>query len=109
MKCSTALCYFKDPEENPALYASFLITFKNSEQGDWRQFMVKKQQEESCQTNIKIKTVASENTLHNKSIPWDFPGGPVVKTLPFNGRSVSLIPGPRAKIPHVSWPENQKT
>ena len=62
MKCSTTLCYFKDPEETPALYASFLITFKNSEQGDWRQFMVKKQQEESCQTNIKIKTVAPQRT-----------------------------------------------
>ena len=52
---------------------------------------------------------SSKNTLYNKSLLWDIPGGPVVKTLPSNGRSVSFIPSPRAKIPHVSWPENQKT
>jgi len=38
---------------------------------------------------------------------WDFPGGPMVKTLPFNAEGVSLIPGWGAKTPHASWPENQ--
>ena len=37
----------------------------------------------------------------------DFPGGPVVKTSPFNAGAVGWIPGWRAKIPHASWPENQ--
>ena len=36
-----------------------------------------------------------------------FPGGPVVKTSPFNAGGVGWIPGWRAKIPHASWPENQ--
>ena len=37
----------------------------------------------------------------------DFPGGPVVKTLPSNAGGVGSIPGRGAKIPHASWPENQ--
>ena len=37
----------------------------------------------------------------------DFPGGPVVKTSPSNAGGVGLIPGPGAKIPHASWPQNQ--
>ena len=39
---------------------------------------------------------------------WDFPGGPVVKTLPFNAGSVGSIPGWEAKTPHTSWPKNIK-
>ena len=39
---------------------------------------------------------------------WDFPGGPVVKTLPFNAGSVGSIPGWEAKTPHSSWPKNIK-
>ena len=35
---------------------------------------------------------------------WDFLGGPVVKTLPFNEGGVDLIPGQGAMIPHISWP-----
>ena len=35
------------------------------------------------------------------------PGGPVVKTSPFNAGSVSPFPGRRAKIPHALWPKNQ--
>ena len=30
---------------------------------------------------------------------WDFPGGPLVKTLPYN---VGSIPGRGARIPHVA-------
>ena len=29
----------------------------------------------------------------------DFPGGPVVKKLPFNAGDAGVIPGKRAKIP----------
>ena len=38
---------------------------------------------------------------------WDFPGGPVVKTPPFNAGCVDFIPGQGAKIPHALWPGNQ--
>ena len=38
---------------------------------------------------------------------WDFPGGPVVKTLPSNAGAVSSIPGRAAKIPHASQPKKQ--
>ena len=37
----------------------------------------------------------------------DFPGGPVVKTLPSNARGVGLILCQGAKIPHASQPKNQ--
>ena len=38
----------------------------------------------------------------------DFPGGPVVKTPPFNAAGVSSIPGWGAKIPHALWPKKPK-
>ena len=38
---------------------------------------------------------------------WDFPGSPVVKTLPSNAADASSIAGWRAKIPHALWPKNQ--
>ena len=37
----------------------------------------------------------------------DFPGGPVVKTLPSNAGGAGSIPGQGAKIPHTLWPKNQ--
>ena len=37
----------------------------------------------------------------------DFPGGPVVKTLPSNAGGAGLIPGQRAKISHALGPKNQ--
>ena len=37
----------------------------------------------------------------------DFPGGPVVKTLPSNAGGAGSIPGGRAKIPHASRPKKQ--
>ena len=39
--------------------------------------------------------------------PWDFPDGPVVKTLPSSTEDVGLIPGWGAKILHVSLLKNQ--
>ena len=37
----------------------------------------------------------------------DFPGSPVVKTLPSNEGGTGLIPGWGAKIPHASGPKQQ--
>ena len=37
----------------------------------------------------------------------DFPGGPVVWTLPSITGDAGLIPGQGAKIPHASQPKNQ--
>ena len=37
----------------------------------------------------------------------EFPGGSVVKTLPFNARSAGSNPGQEAKIPHASLSKNQ--
>ena len=37
----------------------------------------------------------------------DFPGCPVVKTLPSDAGGVSLTPGQEAKIPHASWPRTK--
>ena len=41
-----------------------------------------------------------------KIIVRDFPGGPVVKTLPSNAGGQGSIPGQGVKIPHTSWPKN---
>ena len=35
----------------------------------------------------------------------DFPGSPVLKTLPSNSGGVGSIPGQEVKIPHTSWPK----
>ena len=37
----------------------------------------------------------------------DFPGSPMVKTLPSNAGGAGLIPGQGTKIPHASWSKNQ--
>ena len=34
---------------------------------------------------------------------WDFPGGPVVKTLPSNARGEGLIPVCGARLSHAFW------
>ena len=39
--------------------------------------------------------------------PRDFPGGPVVKTLPSKARGVDLIPTGGAKILQALQPDNQ--
>ena len=39
----------------------------------------------------------------------DFPGSPVVKTLPSNAGGADSIPRRGAKIPHASRPKNQNT
>ena len=40
----------------------------------------------------------TQQTRNRMELPWDFPGGPVVKTLPSNTGG---------KIPHASGPKNQ--
>ena len=55
-------------------------------------------------TKIKIiKHKLSEIQEHS----WDFPCGPVDKTLPSNAGVVGSIHGQAAKIPHAFWPKNQ--
>ena len=39
--------------------------------------------------------------------PWEFLGGPVVKTLPSNAGIAGLTPGQGARIPHASLPKSQ--
>ena len=34
--------------------------------------------------------------------PWDFPGGPLVKTSPSSARGAGLIPDQRTKIPRAT-------
>ena len=48
-----------------------------------------------------MKTRAAVHQCFKMNIYKDFPGGPVVKNLPFNARDVELIPGPGTKIPHA--------
>ena len=43
----------------------------------------------------------------NTSLPWGFPGSPVVGTFPFNAGGVGLMPGGGPKIPCASCPKNQ--
>ena len=49
-----------------------------------------------------VKTI-----IQNILCPGDFPGSPVVETLPSNADGVGLTPNRGAKIPHSSWPKNQ--
>ena len=39
--------------------------------------------------------------------PWDFPGGPVVKTSPSNAGGAGSNPSRGAKIPHALWPKTK--
>ena len=38
----------------------------------------------------------------SKPMPRDFPGGPVVKSLPYNAGDAGSIPGQGTKIPHAT-------
>ena len=40
-------------------------------------------------------------TVQGEGVRWDFPGGPVVKTLRFHGGGLGLIPGQGTKILHA--------
>ena len=39
---------------------------------------------------------------------WDFSGGPVARTSPFNVGVAGSIPGQRVKIPHAKWKKKKK-
>ena len=57
------------------------------------------------ETGLTLKEMGiPENKTSESHTSWDFPGSPVVKTLPSNARSEGLITGQRAKIPHALWP-----
>ena len=43
-----------------------------------------------------------------KSVPGNYPGGPIVKTLPSTEMGVVFIPGQGAEIPHASEPKQQQ-
>ena len=47
-------------------------------------------------------------TFYQKVLTRDFPGGPVVKTLPSSTGGAGSIPGRGAKIPRASRPKKQK-
>ena len=38
---------------------------------------------------------------------WDFPGNPVLKTLPSISGDVGSVPGWGTKIQHASWPKTK--
>ena len=40
--------------------------------------------------------------FNSEHIKWDFPGGPVVKNLPYNAGDAGSIPGQGTKIPHAT-------
>ena len=42
-----------------------------------------------------------------KETTGNFPGSPVVTTLPSNAGGVSSIPGQGAKVTHILWPKLQ--
>ena len=39
---------------------------------------------------------------------WDFPGDPVIETLPSNARAAGLIPDWDARIPNILQPKKNK-
>ena len=48
-----------------------------------------------------------ENSEMKINLRGDFPGGPVVKTLPSNAWGAGSVPGGVDNIPHASGPKNQ--
>ena len=46
--------------------------------------------------------------VYRKGYHGDFPGGPVVKTLPSSAEGVGLIPDWEDKIPHASRPKKDQ-
>ena len=58
-----------------------------------------------CKNLYRILQI-SFKYMHRKK-PGDFPGGPLVKTLPSYATDEGLIPVWGAKIPYALWPKNQ--
>ena len=62
---------------------------------------------------VYLTSVSAVTNRHKLSVlkchtNWDFPGGPVVKTLPSSAGGVGLIPGRGTKIAHALWPKKPK-
>ena len=56
--------------------------------------------------NFEFNLLSFLTSLQNRVIRsggWDFPGGPVVKTLPSTTGGAGSIPGQGTKIPHALW------
>ena len=53
-------------------------------------------------------TIKIGHSITEKKKSQDFPGGPVVKTSPFNAGGAGLIPSQGAKISHALQPKNPK-
>ena len=49
----------------------------------------------------RTKTIM-HRPLKKKILPWDSPGGPVVKNPPSNAGDAGSIPGRGTKIPHAA-------
>ena len=56
---------------------------------------------------LKLMLRPPKHLSKSKAPGRDFPGGPVVGTLPFNAGGTGSISGRGAKIPHASWPKTQ--
>ena len=52
--------------------------------------------------------VAVKHRIYRKEWTWDFPGGPVVKTLPSTAGGAGSIPGWGTKIPHATQSGQKK-
>ena len=48
-------------------------------------------------------------SFKNKMTVRDFPGGPVVKNLPYNAGDVGSVPGQGTKIPHATGQLSPRT
>ena len=56
-------------------------------------------------TRLKSRADKAQTFVRKIIQQGDFPGSPVVKTLPSNVESAGLIPGWGTKITHDSWPK----
>ena len=50
---------------------------------------------------LKVWSLDQQNH-HHLGTYWDFPGGPVVKNLPYRAGDTGSIPGQGTKIPHAA-------
>ena len=55
--------------------------------------------------NLEVKNIITEILKLNG---WDFPGGPVVKNLPYNAGDTGSIPGQGTKIPHAAGQQSPR-
>ena len=56
---------------------------------------------------MEIILIVNIQGLCEDYLSRDFPGSPVVKTLPSSAEGMGLISGRGARIPRASWPKNQ--